>query len=85
MAVYQWREWVYNKKRINGVDFYDVLRCFDQVVWELNGKENVLVVDLGAVKEWSDDDFYDLIHMAPAGAARVGSLIYAELLDKLKF
>ena len=36
-------------------------------------------MDLAGRGDWTDADFYDLVHMTPQGAAKVGNLLYESL------
>jgi len=63
-------------RRINGVDFYRLMRKMDGVAESVAREKGALYVDLAGRGEWTDADFYDLVHMTPQGAAKVGNLLY---------
>jgi len=66
-------------RRINGVDFYHVMRKIDGVAAAVAKEKGALFVDLAARGGWEDADYYDLVHMTPRGAAKVGAFLYEAL------
>jgi hypothetical protein len=70
-------------RRINGVDFYHVMRKIDGVAASVAREKGALYVDLAGRTEWTDADFYDLVHMRPQGAAKVGEVLYEALKGKV--
>lgn len=66
-------------RRINGVDFHHLMRKMDGVAASVAREKGALYVDLAGRGEWTDADFYDLVHMTPQGAAKVGNFLYESL------
>jgi lysophospholipase L1-like esterase len=64
---------------INGVDFYHVMRKIDGVAALVAKEKDALYVDLAERRDWVDADYYDLVHMTPQGAEKVGSFLYEAL------
>jgi hypothetical protein len=64
---------------INGVDYYRIKREFDRILAEVGRQAGAAFIDLAAEPIWDDADFYDFEHMTPAGAAKVGRCLVAEL------
>ena len=73
----------YDDRRINGVDFYNLMRQLDGVARAVAAEKGAIYVDLARRTEWSDDDFYDFVHMTPQGAAKVGQFLYEALKDEV--
>ena len=40
-------------------------------------------MDLAGRGDWEDADYYDLVHMTPQGAAKVGGFLYEALKGKV--
>jgi lysophospholipase L1-like esterase len=70
---------LYDDRRLNGVDFRHAMRRSDDVMKAVAAEKGALYVDLASHTEWVDADFYDLVHMTPQGAAKVGSFLYESL------
>ena len=66
---------------VNGVDYYFMLRKLDSRTELVARERNVLYIDLGAYTDWADEDFYDYVHMTPAGARKAGERMYSELKE----
>jgi hypothetical protein len=64
----------------NGVDFYYMMRKLDSVTRAVAIEKGASFVDLASHNIWVDDDFYDLIHMTPQGAKKVGEELAKELI-----
>jgi lysophospholipase L1-like esterase len=64
---------------INGVDFYHLMRKMNGSAASVAKEKGALYVDLAGRGEWTDADFYDLVHMTPQGAAKVGGFLYEAL------
>jgi lysophospholipase L1-like esterase len=77
-------ETVVDGRRINGVDFHQLMRRMDGVAASVAKEKGALYVDLAGRSDWTDADFYDLVHMTPQGAAKVGSFLYEALKPELK-
>lgn len=69
----------YGDREINGVDFYHMMRRFDAVDEAVASEEGVVFIDVASHADWEDADFYDLVHMTPRGAEKVGAILYEAL------
>ena len=74
---------LYDDRRLNGVDFRHAMRRSDDVMKAVAAEKGALYVDLASRTEWVDADFYDLVHMTPQGAAKVGAFLYEALKDQV--
>ena len=74
---------LYDGRRINGVDFRRVMQKFDGVMKSVAAGKGAVYVDLASRTEWTDADFYDLVHMTPQGAEKVGAFLYEALKDQV--
>ncbi len=74
---------LYDDRRINGVDSHHAMRKLYGVTRSVAAEKGALYVDLASRTEWVDADFYDLVHMTPQGAAKVGLFLYEALKDQL--
>jgi hypothetical protein len=92
MHRYRWREGVlegvaepfdYDGVPINGVDCYRMLRTLDRVAARVCAEADVMFIDAGGQPIWEDADFYDFMHMTPAGAKKLGELLFASLRQSL--
>src|SRR6185503_1276217 len=72
----------YDGLRLNGVDFRQVMRKMDGVMKSVAAEKDALYVDLAGRTDWADADYYDLVHMTPQGAAKVGSFLHEALKGK---
>ncbi len=70
---------IYDGRKINGVDYYHMIREFDRVMEVVCREMHVLFVDLAAELEWADNEFYDFTHMTPRGARKVGLYLFDKL------
>ena len=70
-------------RRVNGVDFHRVMRKMDGAMKSVAAEKGALYVDLASRTEWTDADFYDLVHMTPQGAEKVGAFLYEALKGKV--
>ena len=68
---------------INGVDFYYLMRKMDASAASVAREKGALYVDLAGRGDWEDADYYDLVHMTPQGAAKVGGFLYEALKGKV--
>ena len=66
--------------RYNGVDFYYMMKRLDSVTRAVAIEKGVFFVDLASHNIWVNDDFYDLLHMTPQGAKKVGEELSKELI-----
>ena len=55
------------------------MQKFDGAMKSVAAEKGALVVDLASRPEWVDADFYDLVHMTPQGAEKVGAFLYEAL------
>lgn len=74
---------LYDDRRMNGVDFRHAMQRMDRVMRMVSAEEGALFVDLAARADWVDADFYDLVHMTPQGAEKVGAFLYEALKGKV--
>jgi len=74
---------LYDDRRLNGVDFRHAMRKSDGVMKAVAAEKGALYVDLASRVEWVDADFYDLVHMTPQGAGKVGMFLYEALKDQV--
>ncbi len=67
--------------RINGVDYYRIIRMFDHVTCTKAHEHHIVCVDLARemLPVLQDDDFYDFVHMTPKGAQKVGLYLFKVL------
>lgn len=72
----------YDGTRINGVDYYHMLRRLNQATLEECTVFGGVPLDLGAEIDWEEGDFYDFYHNTPQGAARIGRYLYAKLSNR---
>jgi hypothetical protein len=73
----------YENMRINGVDYYYMMRKLDGVTCSVSREQNLLCIDMAEDMICEDDCFYDFAHMTPKGAKRVGEYLFERLKDKL--
>ena len=73
---------------INGVDFYYMIRKLYTITQTICKKNNCCFIDLADRKGWQSGDFYDFVHMTPAGAKKLGNYLFESIspivLDQLK-
>ena len=60
-----------------------MMRKLDEVTRSVAKEKQVAFIDLASHDGWTDEDFYDLSHMTPQGAAKTGDLFYQALKDRL--
>ena len=73
----------YDDRQMNGVDFRHAMQRSDGVMQAVATEKGALYVDLASRTEWVDADFYDLVHMTPQGAAKVGLFLCEALKDRV--
>jgi hypothetical protein len=73
----------YDGHLYNGVDYYRMKRDLDGVTLRVCEEVGGICVDLGRKADWDDQDFYDLFHMTPSGAHKVGELLCRELRPRI--
>lgn len=71
----------YDGRAYNGVDYYHMSRRLDAATMAVCREVRGTCIDLVAHGGWEDDDFYDLVHMTPRGARKVGGRLYAALRE----
>ena len=69
----------YGDHEINGKDYYLMMKKIDGVTKSIAMENGPMFIDLASHAEWTDEDFYDLSHMKPQGARKVGNLLYQAL------
>jgi lysophospholipase L1-like esterase len=65
-------------KIYNGLDYARSIHHLNQAMQALCTQRQGFFIDM-ASKEFSTSDFYDLVHNTPAGAERLGKLLFGEL------
>lgn len=70
---------LYGDREINGKDYYFMMGKIDGVTKSVAIETGAVFIDLASHATWTDGDFYDLSHMKPQGAAKVGNLLYQAL------
>ena len=70
---------LYDNIQINGVDYYNMMRIFDDVIFNISNKNNSYFIDAAKSNIWQSNDFYDLAHMTPGGARKLGNLLFEKL------
>ena len=73
-------ESLYGDVRINGVDYYYMMRKLDEVTISVCREHNAVCFDIAKEQVWTDSDFYDLTHMTPSGTRKLGGLLF-EILE----
>jgi lysophospholipase L1-like esterase len=68
----------------NGVDVYYLLTLTNQVIKEVAAAHDIIFVELTSLPIWEPADFYDLYHMTPAGAKKVGNEMFNQIKNKIK-
>jgi|CXWL01.1.fsa_nt_gi lysophospholipase L1-like esterase len=76
-------ESLYDGRRINGIDYRQLMRRFNGAMQAVAAEKGALYVDLASREEWVDADFYDPVHMTPQGAGKVGAFLYEALKDQV--
>ena len=69
----------YDNTKINGLDFYYMIRKLDNVTISVCQARRVVCIDMAKDTVWEDDDFYDRWHMTPKGTTRVGLYLFEQL------
>lgn len=69
----------YEGRQINGVDYYNIMRQFNDVMEAVCRETNTFFIDLAAQSGWEDGDFYDFAHMTPRGARKLGLYLFEKL------
>lgn len=72
----------YGDVQINGVDHYYMMRKLDSITISVCREYDVPYIDMAKETVWEDDDFYDLTHMTPKGARKVGIYLFERLKDR---
>lgn len=76
---------IYDGRKFNGVDFYYMMNRLNKVMMETCERYEAVCINLAdeMFARWEDDDFYDISHMTPAGAKKVGLYLYSKLAEYL--
>jgi hypothetical protein len=69
----------YEGHQINGVDYWHIMKQFNNVVEVVCRERHASFIDLAAEPAWEDADFYDFAHMTPPGARKVGIRLFEGL------
>ena len=69
----------YDNTKINGLDFYNMIRKLDNVTISVCQARRVVCIDMAEDTVWEDNDFYDRWHMTPKGTKRVGFYLFEQL------
>lgn len=65
----------------NGLDVQRIIAALGPVMQRLCSADDGHFIDMQAA-EFAGSDFYDVMHMTPAGARRFGALLHAELRER---
>lgn len=68
--------------KINGVDYYYMMRDLNNVTCSVSRKNNVLCFDLANDNVLQTEDYYDFNHTKPSGAKKIGDYLFQTLKDK---
>ncbi len=69
----------YKNEKINGVDYYKMIRLMHEKCKNISERNNMIFIDLQ--KELTlnyDQDFYDDMHTTPSGSMKIGKYIYSK-------
>lgn len=66
--------------KINGVDYYYMLRAMYRAAETQAAESGALFIDAEKYLKLSDHDFYDFGHMTPSGAQKLGRFLSKELI-----
>jgi hypothetical protein len=73
----------YDGVPLNGLDYYYMLRELYEVTLLTCNAHAIPCFDVAAEPIWTDQDFYDSVHMTPAGARKVGEYLHTRLSEIL--
>lgn len=73
--------------RINGLDYHRMMSILNRNTMTGCQKRKAICIDLAKDLEfaWEDEDYYDFLHMTPAGAEKVGKYLYKALRNNPEF
>jgi len=71
-----------NTAPINGVDYYYIMKRFNEVAMSVSMRNGIVCLDMASETVWEDADFYDLSHMTPRGAHKVGDYLFERLKEE---
>lgn len=74
----------YKGEKINGVDYYYMLRLMNLMTINIAKKLNIFHIDLGQEIKLEDDDFYDFFHTTPKGSRKIGLYLSNKLIPFFK-
>lgn len=63
----------------NGLDEYNALEQFNAATRAVCREQGLLCLDLAGEVPFEPNDFYDYVHMGPAGAEKIGRWLYGKL------
>ena len=76
------KDFPFGGEAANGVDFYNIIRRYDKTLVEVCTEVGGICIDLDKTG-WEDQDFYDYVHMTPAGAKKLAKVMFLALQGKL--
>ncbi|MFN2456960.1 MAG: SGNH/GDSL hydrolase family protein [Chitinophagaceae bacterium] len=68
--------------KINGVDYFYMMRELNNVTCSVSRKNNALCLHLANANVLKTEDFYDFRHTKPTGAKKIGDYLFHALKDK---
>tara|TARA_B100000900_G_scaffold385297_1_gene374840 strand:- start:674 stop:1285 length:612 start_codon:yes stop_codon:yes gene_type:complete len=69
-----------NGIKINGTDYYHIIRLMHQRMLKVAQNEGAIFLDLAEELEFDlDNDFYDHCHFTPSGAEKIGKYLHHNL------
>lgn len=71
---------VFEKKTYNGLDYDESIRALDTVMRNVCTRDG-FYIDIAA-QPFAHGDFYDPVHMTPAGAARLGGYLHEAMREQ---
>lgn len=80
IATATWRDGQVYVRAGDGVrETYLRLRAFNRALMATCAELDAICIDLARELTFDDDDFYDLVHNTPQGAARIGAFLFEKL------
>jgi len=73
--------------KINGLDYHRMMTILNANTMMACRKRKAICIDLAKDLEfvWTDEDYYDFLHMTPTGARKVGEYLYKSLRGNAQF
>ncbi|MBF0356661.1 MAG: hypothetical protein HQL43_15630 [Alphaproteobacteria bacterium] len=66
----------------NGVDHHILMGLYNKTTLEVCASEGAICLDLAGELEFERNDFYDLVHNTPTGAAKIGRWLALKLKER---